>query len=208
MKHNRKECRFTTRRATSEPTSKRDSCNKPVKATLGGVQITSTIATVVAKRKMHQVTLKTTMAKKKVSRKAKAPARKSADRPEGKKKDSKMKDVVSEVVGEDSLPIVDFLQGKSNISDFKIADKVDKDIHEVRNILYRLYNQNLVTYYRKKDRQKGWYISYWTFNKARINDLKKNLHRKKLEKFSAACPGKGESGQFLHLPERLHPCRL
>ena len=94
-------------------------------------------------------------------------------------------DVVSEVVGEDSLAIIEFLKDKKNISDFKIAEKVDKDIHEVRNILYRLYNQNLVSYYRKKDRQKGWYISYWTFNKARIKDLITNLHRQKLDKFTS-----------------------
>lgn len=92
-------------------------------------------------------------------------------------------DVVSEAIGEDSLPIVEYLKDKKNISDFKIAEKVDKDIHEVRNILYRLYNQNLVTYYRKKDRQKGWYISYWTFNKKRITDVKKNMQKAKLDKY-------------------------
>jgi transcription initiation factor TFIIE subunit alpha len=94
-----------------------------------------------------------------------------------------VKDTVSEAVGEDSLPIIEYLKDKKNISDFKIAEKVDKDIHEVRNILYRLYNQNLVSYYRKKDRQKGWYISYWTFNKKRIADVRKNLHKQKLDKY-------------------------
>jgi len=97
---------------------------------------------------------------------------------------SKIFDTVREVVGEDSLKVVEFLKDKKNISDFKIAEKVNSDIHEIRNILYRLYNHNLVTYYRKKDRQKGWYISYWTFNKKRIKDLMKNLHYSKLEKFT------------------------
>ena len=96
---------------------------------------------------------------------------------------TKIYDTVKEVVGEDSLKVVEFLRDKKNISDFKIAEKVKADIHEIRNILYRLYNHNLVTYYRKKDRQKGWYISYWTFNKKRIKDLMKNLHYSKLEKF-------------------------
>ncbi|MDP7244078.1 MAG: hypothetical protein QF568_01915 [Flavobacteriales bacterium] len=97
---------------------------------------------------------------------------------------NKIYETVKEVVGEDSLKVVEFLKDKKNISDFKIAEKVKTDIHEIRNILYRLYNQNLVTYYRKKDRQKGWYISYWTFNKKRIKDLMKNLHYSKLEKFT------------------------
>jgi len=97
---------------------------------------------------------------------------------------TKIFDTVKEVVGEDSLKVVEFLKDKKNISDFKIAEKVNTDIHEIRNILYRLYNHNLVSYYRKKDRQKGWYISYWTFNKKRIKDLMKNLHYSKIEKFT------------------------
>ena len=97
---------------------------------------------------------------------------------------TKIFDTVKEVVGEDSLKVVEFLKDKKNISDFKIAEKVKTDIHEIRNILYRLYNHNLVSYYRKKDRQKGWYISYWTFNKKRIKDLMKNLHYSKIDKFT------------------------
>tara|TARA_Y100000310_G_scaffold94955_1_gene92794 strand:+ start:28803 stop:29489 length:687 start_codon:yes stop_codon:yes gene_type:complete len=97
---------------------------------------------------------------------------------------TKIYDTVKEVVGEDSLKVVEFLKDKKNISDFKIAEKVKSDIHEIRNILYRLYNHNLVTYYRKKDRQKGWYISYWTFNKKRIKDLMKNVHYSKIKKFT------------------------
>ena len=96
---------------------------------------------------------------------------------------TKILDTVKEVVGEDSLKVVEFLKDKKNISDFKIAEKVKTDIHEIRNILYRLYNHNLVTYYRKKDRQKGWYISYWTFNKKRIGDLMYKVHYSKIEKF-------------------------
>ena len=97
---------------------------------------------------------------------------------------SKINDTVKEVVGEDSLAIVEYLKDKKNISDFKIAEQTKKDIHEIRNILYRLYNHNLVTYYRKKDRQKGWYISYWTFNKKRIKDLMTQLQVTKIRKFT------------------------
>ena len=97
---------------------------------------------------------------------------------------TKIYDTVKEVIGEDSLKIIEYLKDKKNISDFKIAEKVDKDIHEVRNILYRLYNHNLVSYYRKKDRQKGWYISYWTFNKKRIKELLDKITKDKLAKYT------------------------
>ena len=96
----------------------------------------------------------------------------------------KVNDTVREVIGEDSVKIIDYLKDKKNVSDFKIAEKVDRDIHEVRNILYRLFNHNLVTYYRKKDRQKGWYISYWTFNKRRVKDLMGIVKKQKLEKYN------------------------
>ena len=96
---------------------------------------------------------------------------------------TKITDTVKEVVGEESLRIIDYLRDKKNISDFKIAEKVDRDIHEVRSILYRLYNYNLVTYYRKKDRQKGWYISYWTFNKRKVKDLLEKTNKEKLSKY-------------------------
>ena len=98
--------------------------------------------------------------------------------------DTKIYEIVKEVVGEDSVKVVEFIKDKKNISDFKIAEKVKSDIHEIRNILYRLYNHNLVSYYRKKDRQKGWYISYWTFNKKRIKDLMENVHYSKISKFT------------------------
>ena len=98
---------------------------------------------------------------------------------------NKIYETVKEVVGEDSLKVVEFLKDKKNISDFKIAEKTDTDIHEIRNILYRLFNHNLVTYYRKKDRQKGWYISYWTFNKKRIKDLIKQLNVANLTKYKS-----------------------
>ena len=96
---------------------------------------------------------------------------------------SKIYETVKEVVGEDSLKVVEYLKDKKNISDFKIAEKTESDIHEIRNILYRLFNHNLATYYRKKDRQKGWYISYWTFNKKRIKDLVKQLTVSKSKKY-------------------------
>ncbi len=97
---------------------------------------------------------------------------------------NKLYETVKEVVGEDTLKVVEFLKGKKNISDFKIAEKTESDIHEIRNILYRLFNHNLVTYYRKKDRQKGWYISYWTFNQKRVKDIVRQLNVSKLTKYS------------------------
>jgi len=96
---------------------------------------------------------------------------------------NKIMDTVKEAVGEDALPVVEFLKDKKNISEFKIAEKVKMEVNQVRNILYRLNSNNLATYHRKKDRQKGWYISYWTFNKKRVKDLITELKISKIKKY-------------------------
>lgn len=37
-------------------------------------------------------------------------------------------------------------------------------INQVRNILYKLSAEGLVSFTRKKDKKKGWYIYFWTLN--------------------------------------------
>ncbi len=91
-------------------------------------------------------------------------------------------ETISEAIGEDALPIVEFLRNKKNISEFIVAEKTKIEIHAVRNILYRMQKLNLATYKRKKDSKKGYYISYWTFNVKRIKDLAVELKKEKLEK--------------------------
>lgn len=93
-----------------------------------------------------------------------------------------IEDVISEVAGEDVLPLVKSLKNKSNVSEFKLADDVKQEINLVRNMLYRLYDSNLVSFIRRKDKKKGWYIYYWTFNNNRIKYLAVDLKKKRFEK--------------------------
>ncbi|MFH1181878.1 MAG: hypothetical protein V1702_02880 [Candidatus Woesearchaeota archaeon] len=97
--------------------------------------------------------------------------------------DKKTDDVISQIIGEDALKIVRFLKGKKDVSEFKMAGTFKEDIQVVRNVLYRLHTYNLVSYKRRKDRKKGWYISYWTFQKNRIKELIDGLKKEKLEHF-------------------------
>lgn len=91
-------------------------------------------------------------------------------------------EILIEVVGEDALPLIEFLKNRKNISEFIIAEKTGIEIHQVRNILYRMHSQNLAAYKRKKDSKKGYYISYWTYNPKRIKDLVLALHQQKLDR--------------------------
>ncbi len=91
-------------------------------------------------------------------------------------------DVITEIAGQDVLVLVRYLKDKKNVSEFKLAEITKQEVNTVRNMLYRLYHANLVTFVKKKDKQKGWYIYYWTFNGKHIKHLMEDLKRKKLEK--------------------------
>ncbi|MBU3923576.1 MAG: hypothetical protein KJ592_01550 [Nanoarchaeota archaeon] len=71
-------------------------------------------------------------------------------------------DLVEEMAGENTGRIVEILFGKRDVNEFSIAKKMELTINQVRNILYKLSADGLVTFIRKKDKRKGWYIYYWT----------------------------------------------
>ena len=73
-------------------------------------------------------------------------------------------DAMRDVVGEEAVPLLTYLRDKQDISEFQIAKNIKAEVGWVRQILYKLQTNNLVTYFRKKDQIKGWYISYWTLN--------------------------------------------
>ena len=97
--------------------------------------------------------------------------------------DKRVEQILTEAVGEDCIRVIRFLNRKKDVSEFRISEGLKAEIQDVRNVLYRLHSNNLVTYNRKKDNKKGWYISYWTFNKSRVKELIAKLNREKLEKF-------------------------
>src|SRR3989338_8154903 len=74
----------------------------------------------------------------------------------------KVEEILVNLLSEEGLPLIRELAGKFNISEFDLASKTKKDIKIIRKMLYLLYNHNLVGFTRKKDKQKGWYIYYWT----------------------------------------------
>ena len=95
-----------------------------------------------------------------------------------------VEEVVTEVAGEDVLPLVKLLKNKKNVSEFKLAETLKHEVNLVRNMLYRLYHANLVSFTRRKDKKKGWYIYYWTFKIKQIRFLALSLKKKKLERLS------------------------
>lgn len=95
----------------------------------------------------------------------------------------KIQEAVIQAVGKDAMPILEYLKNRRNISDFKIAEKTNMRIQKVRNLLYRLHANNIVRYIRRKDVQKGWYISYFTFDAKGTKDLIQRQRKQNLAKY-------------------------
>lgn len=75
---------------------------------------------------------------------------------------NKIVKILLSILGEEGQPLIEELIGKENVSEFDLAKNAKLDIKQVRKMLYLLYNNNLVSFTRKKDKQKGWYVYYWT----------------------------------------------
>lgn len=76
-----------------------------------------------------------------------------------------LKDIVSSVIGPSGARVVDLLYDKKNVNEFLIAKKLNLTINQTRNILYKLADEGLVSFIRKKDAKKGgWYTYFWTLN--------------------------------------------
>ena len=90
----------------------------------------------------------------------------------------KIEEIITGIIGSDGLPLLKQLLAKDNISEFDLATKTKKDIKVIRKMLYFLYNHNLVSFTRKKDKIKGWYIYYWTLSP---DNIKFSYHKRKKE---------------------------
>ncbi|MBS3169646.1 hypothetical protein J4210_04110 [Candidatus Woesearchaeota archaeon] len=94
----------------------------------------------------------------------------------------KIEEILVALLGLEGTPLVKELIGKANVSEFDLATRTKKDIKIIRKQLYILHNYNLVGFTRKKDKQKGWYIYYWTLLPESIKFNYYKMKRNLLEK--------------------------
>ena len=121
----------------------------------------------------------------------------------GKPISKAMQDALIDVVGEDVVPVVQYLKDKKNISEFKIAEDIRTEVNHVRSMLYRLHSHNLVSYYRKKDRQKGWYISYWTFNQNGLKHASAIVKKQKIEQLKERLNREEENRDLFYICQNM-----
>ena len=91
-----------------------------------------------------------------------------------------LRDVVVDVAGEGAEGIVKLLYKKKNVNEFLIAKKLDLTVNQVRNILYKLSYQGVVSYVKKKDKRKGWYTFFWRIEVLKALELLERVLLKKI----------------------------
>lgn len=94
-----------------------------------------------------------------------------------------LKSIVADIAGKQAVEIVDLLVGKKDVNEFMIAKKLNLTINQTRNILYKLSDAGLVSFTRKKDKRKGWYIYFWTLNSLKSLVLLENNFLHEIREF-------------------------
>lgn len=91
-------------------------------------------------------------------------------------------EMISSLVGEETLKIINLLKKKKKLSEIALSNYLKKDIKIIRSLIYKLSNYNLVYSTKEKDKEKGWYIFYWSLNPKEIEYLYFKKKKEKLEK--------------------------
>ena len=86
-----------------------------------------------------------------------------------------LKDTIEIIIGKQAEGIIDLLDGKKYVNEFIIAKKLGITINQTRNILYKISDQGLVSFIRKKDKKKGWYTYFWKLERLKSLEFLKNV---------------------------------
>lgn len=107
-----------------------------------------------------------------------------------------LKFIVEELINKPAAPIVGLLIGKKDINEFLIAKKLELTINQTRNILYKLSDYGLVSFIRKKDKRKGWYIYFWTLNVYQALNLLEKKLKEELEQLESQLKNRKEKRHY------------
>lgn len=92
-----------------------------------------------------------------------------------------LKELIAKIAGKNTENIVNILFGKKNVNEFEIAEKLKITINQARNILYRISSYSILESSRKKDKRKGWYTYFWTFNIAKALEVFNKIKMREIE---------------------------
>lgn len=87
------------------------------------------------------------------------------------------------VVGNQAEELVKILKSDKFVNEFLIAKKLGIEINQTRNLLYKLSDNGLVEFTRKKDKKKGWYTYFWGIELTKSLTYLKNIFEKRIDQF-------------------------
>lgn len=93
-----------------------------------------------------------------------------------------IEDIIEEIAGKEGIAVYKVLKNRQNVNEFDIANKLKLTINQIRNRIYKFEKYNLLNSVRKKDRKKGWYIYFFTFNNNEAEKLVIRLRQDKIKK--------------------------
>ncbi|MHA1200962.1 MAG: transcription factor E [Candidatus Heimdallarchaeaceae archaeon] len=88
-------------------------------------------------------------------------------------------EVVDDIAGEEVKKVtLVLLNADEETTDEEISEKLDMRLNQVRKSLYKLYDLQLATFRRIRDKSTGWFVYFWTLHPERIDMF---VEKKQLE---------------------------
>jgi len=106
-----------------------------------------------------------------------------------------LKEVINLIIGKQVEAIADLLDSEKHVNEFIIAKKLDMTINQTRNILYKISDQGLVSFIRKKDKRKGWYTYFWKIEVLKSLEFLRDALVNKIEQINSQIKSR-ETKQF------------
>tara|TARA_Y100000310_G_scaffold130751_2_gene129874 strand:+ start:6574 stop:7446 length:873 start_codon:yes stop_codon:yes gene_type:complete len=106
---------------------------------------------------------------------------KMSNKKEDKMQKEFLKDVIVYIAGKQAEDLVSYMDDKKYINEFLIAKKLGITINQLRNILYKLSDEGIVSSVRKKDKRKGWYTYFWKIEVLRSLYFLKEIFDKRID---------------------------
>ncbi len=80
-----------------------------------------------------------------------------------------IKEYLTNTVGKEGIEILRILfKAKKYVSEFTLAELSTIYVNRLRSLMYKLYENRIVSYSRQKEKSRGWYIYSWRFNPSKL----------------------------------------
>ena len=95
-------------------------------------------------------------------------------------------EVVTDIAGEEVKKVtLVLLNAEEEITDEEISERLDMRLNQVRKALYKLYDLQLASFRRIRDKSTGWFVYFWTLHPEKIDLFVEKKQNEVLAKLKA-----------------------